>query len=53
MWGGLNRAFIASSLPLSHFETAAEDVLSLYERLTGEQLDMNVSADLTEDEDYC
>jgi hypothetical protein len=32
----------------SHFETAANDVLSLYERLTGEQLDMTISADTTD-----
>ena len=35
----------------SHFETAANDVLSLYERLTGTQLDMNINADSTTDED--
>lgn len=34
----------------SHFETAANDVLSLYERLTGTQLDMSVSADMNEEE---
>lgn len=35
----------------SHFESTAVDVLSLYERITGEQLDMNISADTTQDED--
>ncbi len=35
----------------SHFESAAKDVLSLYERLTGTQLDMTISADSTQDED--
>ena len=35
----------------SHFETAANDVLSLYERITGTQLDMTINADSTVDED--
>ena len=35
----------------SHFETAANDVLSLYERITGTQLDMTINADTTTDED--
>ena len=35
----------------SHFESAAKDVLSLYERLTGTQLDMTISADSTQEED--
>ena len=30
----------------SHFETAATDVLALYERVTGEKLDMTISADI-------
>jgi len=34
----------------SHFESAAHDVLSLYERITGTKLDMDISADLNEDE---
>lgn len=34
----------------SHFETVAEDVLSLYERITGTELDMTISADLDEDD---
>ena len=32
----------------SHFETTADDVLSLYERITGTPLDMNINADSTE-----
>lgn len=40
--------FLALLLCNSHFETAANDVLSLYERLTGQQLDMNISADTTD-----
>ncbi len=35
----------------SHFETAANDVLSLYERITGTQLDMNINADSTNEDD--
>jgi Rab GDP dissociation inhibitor len=34
----------------SHFETMANDVLSLYERITGMTLDMNISADMDEEE---
>lgn len=34
----------------SHFESAAMDVLSLYERITGEKLDMTISADMDADE---
>jgi hypothetical protein len=30
---------------------AADDVLSLYRRITGTNLDMNISADMNEDED--
>ena len=34
----------------SHFETASQDVLSIYERLTGEKLDLNIQP--SEDEEY-
>jgi len=34
----------------SHFETASVDVLSIYERLTGEKLDLNIHP--SEEEDY-
>lgn len=34
----------------SHFETVADDILSLYERITGKELDMTISADLDEDD---
>lgn len=34
----------------SHFETASADVLSIYERLTGEKLDLNIQP--TDDEEY-
>lgn len=46
-----DKCYISQSYDASsHFETTAADVLSLYERITGEQLDMTVSADLNEDE---
>ena len=46
-----DRCFISKSYDAtSHFETAADDVLSLYERITGTQLDMNINADSIEDE---
>jgi hypothetical protein len=34
----------------SHFETAANDVLSLYFRVTGTELDMSISADTTQED---
>lgn len=34
----------------SHFETASEDVLALYEKMTGEKLDLNIQP--SEDDDY-
>lgn len=34
----------------SHFETCANDILSIYERITGTQLDMNISTDATDDD---
>jgi Rab GDP dissociation inhibitor len=36
--------------PSSHFEEASVDILSVYEKLTGETLDLNIEPD--EDEDY-
>lgn len=36
--------------PSSHFEDASEDILKVYERLTGEKLDLNIEPD--EDEEY-
>jgi len=47
-----DRCFISKSYDAtSHFETAANDVLSLYSRITGTELDMNINADSTQDED--
>lgn len=49
--GVQDRCFISKSYDAtSHFETAANDVLSLYKRITGNDLDMNISADMNEDE---
>lgn len=36
--------------PTSHFEVASQDILDIYEKITGEKLDMNIEPD--EDEDY-
>lgn len=44
--------FISKSYdPSSHFEVASNDILEIYERITGEKLDMNIEPD-EEDEDY-
>ncbi len=34
----------------SHFEACAEDVLQLYKLITGTELDMNISADMNEED---
>jgi len=34
----------------SHFESATDDILELYQRLTGEKLDLNIEP--AEDEEY-
>jgi len=50
--GSKDRCFISKSYDAtSHFETAANDVLSLYFRVTGTELDMTISADSTQEED--
>jgi len=44
-----DRCFISESFDsLSHFEKDVDDVLSLYERITGEALDMTINADTVE-----
>jgi Rab GDP dissociation inhibitor len=49
--GRHDKCFISKSYDAtSHFETAANDVLSLYHRVTGTELDMNISADMNEEE---
>ena len=49
--GKSDNLFITKSYdPQSHFEVASEEVLDLYERITGEKLDLNIEP--TEDEEY-
>ncbi len=36
--------------PSSHFEIASNDILEIYEKLTGEKLDLNIEP--TDDDDY-
>jgi len=38
--------------PSSHFEIAADDILDIYEKITGEKLDLNIEPDEDEDGDY-
>jgi len=46
-----DRLFITKSYdPQSHFEAASEEVLELYEKITGEKLDLNIEP--TEEEEY-
>ncbi|KAL3921380.1 MAG: hypothetical protein SGILL_002773, partial [Bacillariaceae sp.] len=47
--GSADSCFISSSFDAtSHFEGDCEDLLSLYKRVTGEDLDMNINADSVE-----
>lgn len=49
--GKADNMYITKSYdPQSHFEMASEEVLELYERITGEKLDLNIEP--TEDEEY-
>jgi len=49
--GQNDKCFISKSYDAtSHFETAANDVLSLHLRITGTELDMNISADMTDED---
>jgi len=44
--GASDRCFISKSFDAtSHFETATDDVLDLYRRITGQELDMTISTD--------
>ena len=46
-----DHCFISKSYDAtSHFETAANDVLELYQKISGEELDMTISADSLEEE---
>lgn len=48
--GAEDNVFITSSLdPTSNFESAVIDVLSIYKRITGKELDLE---NLPEDEEY-
>mmetsp|Transcript_22165 Transcript_22165/g.33747 ORF Transcript_22165/g.33747 Transcript_22165/m.33747 type:complete len:467 (+) Transcript_22165:108-1508(+) len=47
--GTEDQCFISGSFDgTSHFENDCEDLLSLYKRVTGEELDMNINADSVE-----
>ena len=49
--GKADNCYISKSYDAaSHFETCANDVLDLYTRITGEELDMNISADMNEED---
>ena len=50
--GRSDQCFISRSYDAtSHFETCANDVLDLYRRIMGKELDMTISADMNEEED--
>lgn len=38
--------------PSSHFEVASNDILEIYEKLTGQKLDLNVEPEEDEEEGY-
>jgi Rab GDP dissociation inhibitor len=47
--GSKSKCFISKSFDgTSHFENDCDDLLSLYKRVTGEDLDMNINADSVE-----
>ena len=47
--GSADKCYISSSFDAtSHFENDCDDLLSLYERVTGEKLDMTINADSVE-----
>ena len=49
--GKEDKLFITKSYDAtSHFETASEDVLAIYERITGEALDLNIEP--SDDDEY-
>jgi Rab GDP dissociation inhibitor len=49
--GSESKLFISKSYDCtSHFETASEDVLAIYEKITGEALDLNIEP--SEEDDY-
>lgn len=51
--GLTDRCFISKSYDdTSHFKTAADDVLDMYHRITGEELDMTIPAHIPQPGDY-
>lgn len=47
--GSVDKCFISSSMDASsHFESDVADMMNLYKRVTGEDLDMNINADSLE-----
>lgn len=47
--GARDKCYVSKSFDgTSHFESDCEDLLSLYKRITGEELDMNINADSVE-----
>ena len=47
-----NNLWITSSYDAtSHFETASDDILKIYEQIVGEKLDLNIEAPDDEDDD--
>jgi Rab GDP dissociation inhibitor len=49
--GTADRCFVSRSYDeTTHFESVAADVLSLYQRVTGQELDMTISADMSQEE---
>ena len=50
--GTENNLWVTSSYDAtSHFESASEDVLQIYEKIVGEKLDLNIEPS-EDDEDY-
>lgn len=44
--GKTSNVWISKSYdPSSHFEVASEDILQIYEKITGEKLDLNIEPD--------
>lgn len=49
--GKEDNCFISKSYDAaSHFEACADDVLQLYKLITGTELDMSISADMTDED---
>ena len=49
--GKADNCYISKSYDAaSHFEGCANDVLSIYSRITGTELDMNISAEMNEED---